>query len=466
LRAFRAYLEDNWPTVTITATAVVIACAAVVLLRSMPPRVIVMATGPEGGAYYELGKRYRAQLAVAHIEVRLMPTAGSVENLALLLDPHSKVSVALIQGGIVNAAAASDLESLGTVSYEPLWRFYRRDVKAGGLADVRGRKVAIGPEGSGTRALTLELLKRSGIELEATELLALEPKEAGEKLLAGNIDVAFMVASWDSPEVQRLLADERVAVSSYAHADAYVALYPFLNKVVVPRGARDLAKDQPPADLVLVAAKAGLVVRNDLHPATQLLLLNAALQIHSGPNIFQRANEFPAADSYNLPLSDEALRFYKSGPPFLHNYLPFWMAELTGKLIILLIPVLGVLYPMARFLPALYAWAMKRKISRLYGELRFLEDELEGCGTDDRVGEIAEQLERLEKQANHLRIPAAYASMLYMLRNHIELVRNRLNEERQQGDRMKRRVAGAKRPELKADNAMGSQTSLSGMGSR
>jgi TRAP-type uncharacterized transport system substrate-binding protein len=421
-------LRDHWAAITVGVTAVVIVCAGIVLSRSMPPHTIVMATGPEGGAYYEFAKRYRAELADANVEVQLVRTAGSMENRALLLDPHSRVSVAFIQGGIISPSDSSELESLGTVFYEPLWRFYRRGSQASGFADIRGQKVSIGPEGSGTRALSLELLNRSGIELGTGELLGLEPRKAHEKLLSGEIDVAFMMASWESPEVQQLLADPRVEVSSYANADAYAALYPFLSKVIVPRGMRDLANDQPPTDIVLVAAKAGLVVRGDLHPAIQLLLLDAAEQIHSGPGIFRHAHQFPAAEAIDLPLSDEAQRFYKSGPPFLHNHLPFWMAELVGKLIILLIPVVGVFYPMARFIPSVYAWTMRRKVARLYGELMFLEDELETLGTECGTEKAVKQLDRLEKQANHLRIPAGYASMLYVLRHHIDLVRNGLKQ--------------------------------------
>jgi hypothetical protein len=225
--------------------------------------------------------------------------------------------------------------------------------------------------------------------------------------------------------VQQLLADERIELSGYPRADAYVALYPFLKRVVVPRGVRDLAKDQPPSDVTLIAAKASLVVRNDMHPALEYLLLNAATQIHSGASIFQRANEFPAAEAIGVPLSNEALRFYKSGPPLLHDYLPFWMAELTGTLIILLIPILGVFYPMIHFLPRLYDWLMPRKVLRMYGELRLLEDEMtSGAGRDTR--DMVVRLNRLEEQANHIRMPVAYASMLYTLRDHIVLVREGL----------------------------------------
>jgi hypothetical protein len=158
-------------------------------------------------------------------------------------------------------------------------------------------------------------------------------------------------------------------------------------------------------------------------------LLNAAARIHSGPSIFNRANEFPAAEAIDIPLSDEALRFYKSGLPFLHDYFPFWMAALIGKLIILFIPILGVLYPMIRFLPRLYDWTIRSKIFRMYGELRFLEVELTGSrGTGCDAGEMLARLDRLEEQANHLKVPVAYSSMLYELRTHIDLVREGLKK--------------------------------------
>src|SRR5262249_1015422 len=229
--------------------------------------------------------------------------------------------------------------------------------------------------------------------------------------------------------VQQLLADERVVLSGFPHADAFVALYPFLNKVIVPRGVTDLPRDQPPADVALIATKTSLIVREDLHPALQYLLLNAAAEIYGAPSTFNRANAFPAAEAIDIPLSNEAVRFYKSGLPFLHDYFPFWMAALLGKLAILLIPILGVLYPMVRFLPRLYDWAMRSKVLRMYGELRLLEDEMANAraGGGGTRG-IAARLDQLEQQANHLKVPLAYASMLYGLRDHIDLVREGLGK--------------------------------------
>jgi TRAP transporter TAXI family solute receptor len=423
--AVRELLRANWHVVTIATTASAIFCAAILLLQTMPPRTIVMATGPEGGAYQEVGKQYKVALQRSGEHIRLVTSAGSLENLALLLDPRSGVNVALIQGGTIGKEEAPELESLGTLFYEPLWIFHRSEWRGLTLESVRGRRVSIGPAGSGTSTLSLELLKRNGLDKQVGELLALQPQVAAEKLLAGEIDVAFIIASWDAPTVQRLIADERVGLADVSRADAYIALYPFLSKVIVPAGVGDLAKHLPPKDVTLLAPIASLVVRKDLHPAIQYLLLNTAVQTHSGVGIFQRAGHFPTAEGVGLPLSDVAFQFYKSGQPFLQNTLPFWMASLVGRLLILLIPVFGVLYPMARLLPALYNWLMRSRISRLYVELKFLENEISANGHADRH-DLAVRLNKLEKETNALKVPIAYVTMMYLLREQVAIVRDQL----------------------------------------
>jgi TRAP transporter TAXI family solute receptor len=421
----RESLRSNWRVVTAVVTGGAIACAAIFLLNSMPPSSITMATGPDGGGYHEIGEQYQALLARSGVELKLVATAGSVENLSLLRDPRSGVNIALVQSGSVGKAT-SGLDSLGTLFYEPLWIFHRGALEGETLAALRGRKVSIGAIGSGSHALRLQLFKRNDLDQEVGELLAFAPHEAADKLLAGEIDVAAMVSSSDAPIVQELIADERVRLFNLPRADAYIALYPFLSKAMVPRGVGDLAKDLPPADTTLFATKASLVVRKELHPAIQYLLLSTAAQIHSGASMFHRAGRFPAAEGIDLPLSSEAVHFYKSGQPFLQHNLPFWVASLVGRLLVLLIPIVAVLYPIMRFLPALYGWAMRRKIARLYGELRFLEDEITGSGRQADAAQMMARLDHLEKQANQLRMPIAYESMMFLLRNHIGVVRNRL----------------------------------------
>jgi hypothetical protein len=268
-------------------------------------------------------------------------------------------------------------------------------------------------------------LKRNELD-QQVEMLALEPQAAADELLAGRIDVAAFVAHWDSPVVRQLITDGGVKLANLARTDAYVALYPFLSKVTLPRGVADLRNDLPPTDVTLFAPKTSMVVRKDLHPAIQDLLLSAAVKIHSGVGIFQQAGRFPAAEGTDLPLSDAAVQFYKSGPPMLQSNFPFWIASLIGRLLVLLVPILALLYPIMKFLPALYDWLMQARIAQLYGELRFLEDEMEARTGGPPITDLIERLDRLENRANQLKRPIAYESMMYLLRNQIAVVRARL----------------------------------------
>ena len=291
----RNRLPGFWTYFSIAVVVVSFFGASVFIMETLPPRTIVMATGAEGGANYEFGIRYREILAKSGVSLRLLPTTGGLENLARLRDPKSGVVVGFIQGGTTTKKESPELESLGTIFYEPLWFFQRNEI-VGGLQGLRGRRISIGPDGSGGRALALELIKRIKIDSIVGELSGFTPQVAAEKLIAGDIDAAFIVTAWDSPVVQRLINAKGIELPGFPRADAYVALYPFLNKLVLPAGVVDLLMNHPPADVVLLAPKASLAVRADLHPAIQHLLLDAAVQIHSQPGIFQKAGQFPAAE--------------------------------------------------------------------------------------------------------------------------------------------------------------------------
>jgi TRAP-type uncharacterized transport system substrate-binding protein len=304
------------------------------LLHPLPPRTITMATGPEGSAYVEFGKRYRDLLSREGIDLRLVTTAEAVENLARLRDPDSEVQIAFLSGGLTSHAASPRLFSLGTVAYEPLWLFTRGESAGQDLRGLQARRLSIGPEGSATRTLSLELLKLNAENPRFIDLSGLTPEQEGEELVQGRIDAAMMLTSWDSPVVRRLIVADAIHLVSFPRADAYVALFPYLTKLVVPMGVGDLATERPPRDVTLLATRTSLVARADLHPALQYLLLEVATQVHSGAEIFQKPGEFPAAESIDLPLSSHALHYYKSGRPFLQRYLPFWLAVMGEQLLV------------------------------------------------------------------------------------------------------------------------------------
>ena len=404
--------------------AAILLAAGVIIFTTLPPRTVTMATGPAGGAYQELGLRYRDILARSGVRLRLVNTTGGLDNLARLRDRRSDVQAGFIQGGTTTKEESPNVESLGTMFFEPLWLFYRKGI-GDGMERFRGRRISIGPEGSGGRALAIEIMKRTKVDAVVGELLPFSPQEAADKLIAGEIDMAFVVSGWDSPVVRQLMAADGIDVANVPRPDAFIALYPFLSKVVLPSGVADLAANRPPSDVILLAAKASLAVRNDLHPAIQYLLLNAAVEIHSPPGIFQKAGQFPAAEAVDLPLSEEAQRFYKSGRPVLQAYLPFWMAALVERFLVVFLPALVLLYPAFRLVPQGYDWLMQSRIRRLYDEMKSIEREL--AAGQEPPAALKAKLDGLTQKASELQLPVKYASMQYTLRMHLDLVRDRIS---------------------------------------
>ena len=406
--------------VTLTGVGIWLAFS---LLRPTPPRSVTMAIDPEGSFTAALGKRYRELLAQKGIELKLVPTTGAVDSMARLRDPKSDVSIAIIPAGMSDQQQSPGLVSLGTLYYEPIWLFYRGQVLKK-PEQMRGLRISIGPEGSAGRALSLEYLAHVGvIHRETATLLPLLPSDAAAKLLSGEIDAAVRVDAWETPAVQQLLGAKELNVWNIRRADALVALYPYLNKVVLPAGVVDLAENRPPSDVQLIALKASLAVRRDLHPAIQYLLLDAASQIHSGPGVFNKAGQFPAPESNDLPLSNYARQYYKTGSPFLQRNLPFWLGVLIHQLLVLLLPLVGVLYPLLRLIPMAFVSIESHRVYKLYSELKLLEEELASASSPKAEMNFIERLDRLEARVRDLWVPASLRPQLYDLRLHISLVR-------------------------------------------
>lgn len=397
-------------------------------IRPLPPNHLVMTTGPEGSSYHEAGQWYRDILAAHGITLELRPSAGDVENLARLRDSVSGVDVGFLQGGLTDETQSPMLSSLGTVSIQPLWIFYRRQGRPleGFLSEFARAPLSVGPVGSGTRALALTLIQRAGVDTDSALLRGLSPDSAAAALIAGQIQAAIMLTGWDAPAVQALLTAPGVVLLPLKRVEAYAALYPYLERVVLPEGIGDLRSDNPPADVPLLADKSSLVIRRGLHPAIQHVLLDAAEQIHARPGVFAAAGQFPAPEAIDLSLSAEARHYYKSGRPFLQRHLPFWLAAVVERLLLLLLPLLGIVVPLARLIPVVVAAVVRRRVFGLYTELRVLERELRGHGPGTPSQDFVQRLDRLDHKAHGMRLPISYMPMLYTLRHHITLVRQQV----------------------------------------
>jgi TRAP-type uncharacterized transport system substrate-binding protein len=229
------------------------------------------------------------------------------------------------------ADAGGQLISLGRMFHEPLWVFHRLPGTVDRLPQLRGTRLAIGAPGSGTRKLVLQLFAANEIDTTAASLLELGSADAAAALLAGNADAAFMVASPEAAVVQKLLREPGVKLMSFAHAEAYARRFPYLSRAVLHQGVIDFARNIPAQDVALISPTANLVVREDLHPALIFALTQAASVVHGKAGIFHGIDEFPLATDADFPMSPNAARYYKSGPPFLQRYLPFWIAGQPGS---------------------------------------------------------------------------------------------------------------------------------------
>ena len=284
----------------------------------------------------------------------------------------------------------------------------------------------MGEEGSGIRGLALQLLEANDMLAKNEKLVPIDGLGAAEALQQGQIDAAFIVAAPESAVVQVLLRSPGVRVMSFSQADAYLRRFPFLSKIVLPRGVVDLVRDTPPRDTVLLATTANVVVREDLHPALLSLMMQAMAEVHGKSGFFQKAGEFPAYKDRSFQPSDEATRYYKSGPPFLQRYLPFWIAVLVDRLFVLALPVIILLLPLLKVAPSIYNWRIRSKIFRSYGDLKFLENDLRLHYDPSRYAEYLVRLDRIEEEAYSRSVPLSFSDLFYTLREHINLVRTEL----------------------------------------
>jgi TRAP-type uncharacterized transport system substrate-binding protein len=421
------------------ALALALLAGAYYLLKPTPPKRVVLATGSEQGAYAEFGKRYAAELRRYGIEVELRATPGSRENLRLLRDGKRDVDVAFIQGGASETQSTQEQEdkglpvmSLGSMFYEPVWIFYREESakklnREGVISDfsqLRELRVNVGARGSGTPGMMTRLLRANLMERDDIKRSNLEPIASVVGLLGGTLDAVALVSAPESPLVQMLLQTPGIRLYEFAQAEAYARRYRFLSPVTLPRGVVDLSRNVPPRDTALVAATCSLVAREDLHPALVQLFVQAAGRIHGGSGWVAHAGEFPSPQKSEFPLAHDAERYYRTGPPLLQRYLPFWLANLVERMWVALFSIAVILIPLARVVPPLYQFRIRSRIFRWYRELRRIEDAL-GRKDSDPAG-LLDELAKLDLKAERIVVPLAYTDELYDLRSHIALVRARL----------------------------------------
>ena len=414
------------PVVLISAAAI---AATMHFIRPAPPNSLTMAGGPEGSNFQQTAEKYRAILERNGVELRIVPSRGSLDNLNQLTARHSGIDIALVQAGVTNEADTGDLISLGSMFPQPIMIFYRSAKPVSRLSEFQGKRIVIGSEGTGTRFLAQGLLKANGIAADgaATPLLDLDGNAARQALLERRADVIFL--SGDSVGVstlRELMHTDDVRLFDFVQGDAYQRRFRYLSKLQLPAGTFDLGENLPQQSLTLMAPSVELLAHRDLHPALSDLLVEAAHEVHGKGGLLQDPGQFPSAEQHDYPIGNDAARYYKSGKGLAYRYLPYWLASLVSRAAVILVPILVVLIPGLRYAPNLYGWRINRRIYQHYGELMTLERAALQPMTPEQRAALLARLDDIEKSIISVKIPGAFADQLYVLRRHIRFVRENL----------------------------------------
>lgn len=394
---------------------------ALQFIKPAPPSKIVFASGGEGGAYKAYAERYKLLFASVGVEVEVLTTKGSLENLELLL--NGDADIALLQGGTASNGSTADLVSLGGLFKEPLWVFVREDVGAETFGDLRDVRFAIGADGSGTRMLVRQMQNEFGGDWTESARLPLSGTAAEKALLAGEVDAAAFSASVDAPYIKELLSYPRIKLMPFENAPGIARRNAALAPTTLLQGVVDVGANIPSEDIQLIAPVAQLAARKNLHPAIQALALEAADNIHSARTLLSPAGTFPQADLTDLPLSKEARRYYKRGPSTLRRWFPFSVANFLDRAWVLMIPLITLAIPLIRAAPPLYRWRIRRRIYVWYADLHDLEERGREAESKAERDDVLHDLDMLQTEIGKVEVPLSYNDEVYHLRSHVEFVR-------------------------------------------
>ena len=365
-------------------------------------------------------------MAKEGIELEVRQTAGTIENLELLNDPNSGVSLAFVQGGVAGEASKyPNINALAGMYYEPLWIVYRPEAFKKNIdhfADLDGHKVSIGNVGSGTLSLTTDIFKLNQIDINQTNFEKLTGDQAYKKLGENELDAIMIVAAAEVPFMEKIFKDKRFKLMNLEHVKAYPPRMPYLKDITIERGVLNIVNRQPEQVLSVLAPTAELVAKKNLHPAFVAILLDASYDILQSNSILQSQKEFPSSIHLDFDLNDDAARYMSEGPSFLHRNLPFWVAIWVDRLIKIAIPLAAILIPLFNIVPALYSYRIRLRFAQMYEELRHIEaDAVKHKNLDD----LRVRFEVIENKAKQMKVSKFSAKNLYDLRSHIDYVKVR-----------------------------------------
>lgn len=397
-----------------------------------PPRSLKISAGLPGDGTTQLALRYRESLAQLGISAEVLTHDKAHAALQALTGESPTASLALASG--LHAAKLPGqsttelkLQSLAVIEREPVWVFSRSPLVAK-IKDLRGLRVGIVQDDALAASAAQLLLEHSKLQAGDVQWVGVQRSQLANLLIDGQLDAAIVLASANSEIVRVLTRSTAIQILGLEQVRGLVQREGRLRPFVLPQGVIELRGDIPPRDLTMVSADLQLVIRPDMHPALQRTLLNIASQLHERPSFLQRQSEFPRLTDMDFPASPVAATALRNSKPWLEQFLPYGWAQLAQWLLLAFLPIMlaGVL--LLTWMPSWFDWRVNALLQNFYGELKFLETEIESTASERPI-EIRRLLQRIDDidiQVMQLDLPPTYADRWYTLRSHLASARDRL----------------------------------------
>lgn len=422
LLAFWSFLQSNWIYIL---PAVLLLSVLVYVVRPLPPRTLTIATGQEHSTADVVAHRYQDYFRKYGVDLQLIPSKGSEENLTLLAD--RKVDAVFSQGGLKLPDEARHFLSLGAVAYQPLWLFhYQADNVDPDLNRfLVGKKTSINIPGSSTRAMVEPLLKAQGVDLNASNFLTLGTHDSVAAFRDHKIDALFLVGAMASQNIQEVAQFPGVQMYNFSLATAYTKRFQYLDPVVLPAGTFNLHPVVPKHDVQMIATTLDILATDKMHPALQLLFMEATEDFERKRVTYFSPGKFPTYMDTRIPESDVAKRYFKEGSPFLWGYAPFWVASLFDEVWFYLLAIGAIVIPLIGFLPSYRKTHAVLSMESCYDELRVIENNLASLRQQQEPAppDMLARIDRLNDKVRALWVPTGNRSAYYDLRSAINIVR-------------------------------------------
>jgi len=397
-------------------------------IQPVPKKEFTIATGSKNGQYYKTALIYKEILEKQKVKVNILTSKGSIDNLQLIKE--KKADVAFIQNGINYDQKETQVSTLSSIYYEPLWIFYRNEkYTMDYIVELTSKKISVGQEGSGTNDLASKILSDNKIDNTNSSILNYSTEVSKEKLLKGELDAIFLVSSPDSAVIKELLENPDINLFSLKRAKAYSRKYNFLEPIKLYEGTINLYKNVPSENINLLATTALLVARDDFSEELTRLVLKSIKDIHNKKNLFEAENQFPNLHNITIKTNEEAQRYFDYGDTWLEKIFPYWIASNLDRLKILIIPLITLLIPLIKGTLPLYKWSVRSKIYRWYDELQALDLALEGLKIEELKSKLLEVEELKKEIKEETKVPLSYMGEYYDLIMHLELIISKLHSK-------------------------------------